>query len=53
MVSPGDKKLANTIQNKFPNATLTIYDGNEYYGFDKNSEPGLLPDITCIGKTKH
>lgn len=52
VVSPGDVKLATMIQNKFPQATLTIYDGKAYYGFDKTSEAGLLPDLICTGKTK-
>ncbi len=52
-VSLGDVKLAKMIQSKFPQATLSIYDGNAYYGFDKTSEAGLLPDVFCVGKTKH
>lgn len=53
LISPGDVKMANKIQNKFPNATLTIYDGDKYYGFDKNSEAGALPELLCVGKAKH
>ena len=52
-VSPGDVKLAKIIQSKCPQAILTIYDGNGYYDFDKNSEAGLLPEIFAIGNAKN
>ena len=51
-VSYGDVNMAKKIQAKFPQAKLTIYDGNTYYNFDRYSEAGMLPDLIING-TKH
>lgn len=51
-VSYGDVKFANKLQNRYPHSNLLIYDGSGYYSFDKNSEPGLLPDVIITGTKK-